>query len=685
MATFIDCNITNNIATGGMSGIGGNRPYVRPDPVTAYRIPSYGGGVFCADNASVYFIGCNITYNVSPKPDATYHVDPYLGHGGGVAFVDGADVQFENCTVSGNTSSVGGGVFWIGGSPAVLNCNIINNIAYVGGGIYATESSGQISDCSFSGNFAGVSPNDVDVVAGQGGGIFGSSINADIIDCVLNNNISSASGAGIHIYGPASTETIIRNCLLTNNRSGRDGAGISVNWGAIAVVENCTLYDNQVTGLYGVPGDTGFGGGLYCSYDASTDVNNSIFWNDSSLFGPEIYIGTDTNHEPTCGSVTITYSDIQGGQAGVYVGNIGTSCPFTWGAGNINIDPQFVSASGDDFHLKNTAAGQTVNSPCIDAGGNPAQLHGLFKYTTSTLGTPDMGVVDLGYHYPIVNYCRQWDLFIDNAIDFRDLAVFASSWVRALGNEIYGYNITDLADFTECWLVELPTDVTPPTPNPMTWAIPPRVSTATLNSVEMKATLASDASGAVYYQFEDVNGTPTAWQVDPCYTDMGLNPTGEYCFRVRAKDKYNNMTAWSDYNSFTGLGCVTNIGDVNAPSPAPTMLYLPSPSGDRDDNSTSQQFQWSASELDWWHKIVVDVTGITDNVTPADQIEVRFICSDSDFSSNNVIPITYRPIRIGHPVSIGARIQDGVGVQEGSYRLTWNGANQIVYDVFVNS
>jgi hypothetical protein len=115
------------------------------------------------------------------------------------------------------------------------------------------------------------------------------------------------------------------------------------------------------------------------------------------------------------------------------------------------------------------------------------------------------------------------------------------------------------------------------------------------------------------------------------------------------------------------------------------MLYLPSPSGSRDDNSTSQQFQWSASELDWWHKIVVDVTGITDNVTPADQIEVRFICSDSDFSSNNVIPITYRPIRIGHPVSIGARIQDGVGVQDGSYRLTWNGANQIVYDVFVNS
>ena len=149
-----------------------------------------------------------------------------------------------------------------------------------------------------------------------------------------------------------------------------------------------------------------------------------------------------------------------------------------------------MDASGDDFHLKNTTAGQTVNSPCIDAGGNPAQLQGLFKYSTSTLGTPDTGVVDLGYHYPIANYCRRWDLFLDNAIDFRDLAIFASSWVGALGNETYGYNITDLADFTDCWLAELPTDITPPTPNPMTWLIPPRVSTGVANAVEMKATIA---------------------------------------------------------------------------------------------------------------------------------------------------------------------------------------------------
>ncbi len=681
-ATFIDCNITNNTARGGMSGTGGTRAQgvFIPDPVTAYRIPSYGGGVYCGENANINFVNCTISGNVTPKPDTTFHTDPYLGHGGGIAFENTANIRFENCAITGNTSAVGGGMLWTGGAPEVLDCNIINNIAYVGGGIYATKSSGQIQGCTLRGNFAGISPNDVDVIAGQGGGIFGSSIDTNIIDCILTNNTSSTSGAGIHIYGPATAETIIRNCLLTNNQSGRDGGGISVNWGAVAVVENCTLYDNQVTGLYGVSGETGFGGGLYCSYDAIAEVNNSIFWDNNSVFGYEIFIGPDTNHEPTCGSVIVSFSDIKGGRADV---NTGNSCSLTWGLGNINVNPQFVDASGDDFHLKNTAAGQKVNSPCIDAGGNPAQLHGLFKYSTSTLGTPDTGVVDIGYHYLIADYCRRWDLNIDNKVDFKDLAIFALSWVGEVGNGTSGYDVTDLKDFTYCWLEELPMDIKAPTPNPMTWLIAPRALAG--SSVEMEATHAKDDSGTVYYQFEDVNGTPTAWQVDPCYTVTGLSASGEYCFRVRAKDKYNNITSWSEYNDVTGIGCVTNVGDTNAPTPAPTMIVSLAPTGYRDDNDSSEQFLWSSSELDWWHKIVVDVSGITDDTTATDDLEVRFVCSNSRFSSENVIPAKYRPIRIGTPLAIGGRIEDGVGVKEGSYRLTWNGTDLIVYDVFVNS
>jgi hypothetical protein len=79
------------------------------------------------------------------------------------------------------------------------------------------------------------------------------------------------------------------------------------------------------------------------------------------------------------------------------------------------------------------------------------------------------------------------------------------------------------------------------------------------------------------------------------------------------------------------------------------------------------------------------VTGVTDNITPTTELEVRFICSDSAYSSDTVIPAMYRPILIGHPVAIGGRVPDGSGAASGSYRLTWNGANQIVYEVYVDA
>ena len=61
-----------------------------------------------------------------------------------------------------------------------------------------------------------------------------------------------------------------------SNQAGRDGGGISTNWGAVVSVENCTLYNNQATGTFGVEGITGFGGGLSSGYDGYINVINSI-------------------------------------------------------------------------------------------------------------------------------------------------------------------------------------------------------------------------------------------------------------------------------------------------------------------------------------------------------------------------------------------------------------------------
>ncbi len=57
------------------------------------------------------------------------------------------------------------------------------------------------------------------------------------------------------------------------------------------------------------------------------------------------------------GSVlTVSYSDIRGGETGVY---IEPDCTLNWLEGNIDVNPLFVRPS--NYHLRPT-------SPCIDAG-----------------------------------------------------------------------------------------------------------------------------------------------------------------------------------------------------------------------------------------------------------------------------------------------------------------------------
>ena len=78
-------------------------------------------------------------------------------------------------------------------------------------------------------------------------------------------------------------------------------------------------------------------------------------------------------------------------------------------------------------------------------------------------------------------------------------------------------------------------DTTKPTPNPMSFAVPPQTGGST--SITMTATTASDASG-VEYRFNNVTlGTSSPWQNSPVYTATGLAPSNNYTFTVQARDK----------------------------------------------------------------------------------------------------------------------------------------------------
>jgi hypothetical protein len=71
----------------------------------------------------------------------------------------------------------------------------------------------------------------------------------------------------------------------------------------------------------------------------------------------QIAIGSGSAY-PGASTVSMNYSDVQGGNATVYVDPAAT---LTWGTGNIDADPLFKNPTAGDYHL-------LPNSPCIDAG-----------------------------------------------------------------------------------------------------------------------------------------------------------------------------------------------------------------------------------------------------------------------------------------------------------------------------
>jgi hypothetical protein len=97
-------------------------------------------------------------------------------------------------------------------------------------------------------------------------------------------------------------------------------------------------------------------------------------------------------------------------------------------------------------------------------------------------------------------------------------------------------------------------DYTPPTPEPMTFAVPPYSPGG--YSITMTATAASDASGVEYY-FMCVGGGghSSGWQDSPVYTDAGLTEGVLYSYRVKARDKssLHNTTESSAEFSATAL------------------------------------------------------------------------------------------------------------------------------------
>jgi len=288
-------------------------------------------------------------------------------------------------TITGNIlrENYGAGIGIIGpGSPLITGNSLFNN----GGGLGAREgSTAEIVGNSIYGNDnsgIGVSSQSTPLIqgnmieangrsAGYGGGINIIEASPTIRGNVIRGNICEYGGGGIAID---TGNPLIENNLIEGNVSERGGGGIYCEDVVQALIINNTVVNNQAED------DWESGGGLFTSYSGCDPVvRNCIFWgNEPFEFDFQEFT------EPV-----VTYTCVEGGWTGT---------------GNIDSDPLFCGGPYGAHYLSQTAAGEAVQSPCVDAGApgdeNP-------DGTTRSDSGPDTGRVDMGYHHDF--WTEPWD------------------------------------------------------------------------------------------------------------------------------------------------------------------------------------------------------------------------------------------------------------------------------------
>lgn len=396
---------------------GGGSPI--PATSTAYG----GGGIYCSNAASPLVTGNIISNHRHPY-------NPMLG--AGICVLAGAAPAIIGNTISDNTAEAGGGIMFMKSTGLVSGNTFSRNVADDygwGGAIYCVSGDPTISGNTFTNNSAGsggaivtianqcdplITDNTFDHnTAASGGGAITSYLgSAALIEGNRFVANEATTGGAIHAQNsfPAirANEFIdntaghlggaiyqlryrveINGNLITGNEAERGGAVFcylgkpdlinnliignraTLYGGAVGLSEaefdlfNCTISGNEAGTA---------GGAIHCDTGSDLLVRNSILWGNLASYDPEIHNAGSPN-------ITVAYCDVLGGHPGT---------------GNIDSDPLFTPGPGGDFYLSQTAAGQPVNSPCMDTG-DPASL--VQPGTTRTDGQPDTDPVDMGFHY----------------------------------------------------------------------------------------------------------------------------------------------------------------------------------------------------------------------------------------------------------------------------------------------
>jgi hypothetical protein len=167
--------------------------------------------------------------------------------------------------------------------------------------------------------------------------------NARIINNLIVNNLAEKYGGAIEVLGKASAELIGNSFIKNRALKGGGALGLFVNSGRVKVSNSVFAFNRGEDTIR----DRG----------RHAEITHSCFFENE---------GTD--------------GDINGN-------------------GNIYMDPLFVTGKRGDYYLSEMNAGQSADSPCLDAGKSTRYDHLFKKLTTRTDNVPDNNRINMGYHF----------------------------------------------------------------------------------------------------------------------------------------------------------------------------------------------------------------------------------------------------------------------------------------------
>jgi len=302
---------------------------------------------------------------------------------GGAASLDNTIILIQDCSLTGNHARLGGAIYIRQGQLYILDSEFVENLtegAYTAGGaIYAQDTPIEMIRTLFAVNNAD-----------YGGAVFNDFGSIRMAASTVKNN-QSVYGGGIY-SSPADLEAI--SCFFTNNSAALFGGGLYLWGGQPTNLINCTIAQNIAQWM---------GGGLMADSARECVLRNSILWGDKAVDGEEIALVSIPQNGSS--DVTVEYCAVQGGEAEVFVE---TPDVLTWGSGNFDDDPLFVTGPAGNYYLSQTESGQQADSVCVDSGNANSNEIGfdflletkmMSQFTTRTDQVFDSEIVDLGGHY----------------------------------------------------------------------------------------------------------------------------------------------------------------------------------------------------------------------------------------------------------------------------------------------